>query len=420
MERNPNWYGYNMAEYAGQYETDRIVTDIIAEWNTAWLGFQAGDYVGIGIDVSIAADYRGSSRAIFTGDDYVGSLQLQSSAEGLKGRETAGVDKEMLLYKDFRQALSLSIDRAAYTTACTTASLPGLGLFNSMHYYDVENAGVYRNTDIAKRVICEVYGVEIEDYASLDEAYAAATGYNLELARQKLEAAYQEALTAGTISATDNVVLTYGTSVDNEATRRTFNWYKNAFETLAVGTSLEGRLTLDFVEKGDEWANSFRDGAYDICGGGWSGAAWNPGYMMGAYVLKSNRYARGWDAEHHMVTFNPWGDENEDHNVTLSMVDWYNCLNGVEGSQYNWSKGEVEEEFRLRIIGMMEKEVLLTYYTVPTAYWFTASLLSYQVEYGSRTYNTFMGYGGIRYLTYNYNDAQWAAYLAEHTLDYRN
>ena len=84
---------------------------------------------------------------------------------------------------------------------------------------------------------------------------------------------------------------------------------------------------------------------------------------MGAYVLKSNRYARGWDAEHEMITYNPYGDGDAEHEYTMSIVEWYNCLNGVEGCAHNWSKGEVEEEFRLGIIGEMEKCVLRTYYT---------------------------------------------------------
>ena len=99
LERNDNWYGYNMELYAGQYETDVIHVDIIKEFNTAWLAFQQGDISAIGIDVSIAEDYRNSSRAVFTASDFVGSLQLQSSASALKDRETEGVDKEMLTYQ---------------------------------------------------------------------------------------------------------------------------------------------------------------------------------------------------------------------------------------------------------------------------------------------------------------------------------
>ena len=78
------------------------------------------------------------------------------NVEQLKARETAGVNKSILSYKDFRKALSLSINRADYNTKCTTSSLPGFGLFNSMHYYDVENGGE-RCIDQNGNEICAIY-----------------------------------------------------------------------------------------------------------------------------------------------------------------------------------------------------------------------------------------------------------------------
>ena len=412
-----------MAKYDGQYQTNRIVCNTIAEWNTAWLAFQQGDISQIGIDVSIASEYKASSRAVYTASDFVASMQLQSSADALKKREKEGVDKEMLLYKDFRQALSLAIDRVDYATKCTTASLAGFGLFNSMHYYDVAHGGVYRNEDVAKRVICDVYGVDPQDYDSLDEAYKAVTGYNLALARELLEAAYEEALAAGTISATDNVVLTYGSSEDNSSVRRNYNYLKAAFEKLAEGTSLEGRLTLDFdASFGSKWATDFRAGAYDICQGGWSGAAWDPGYFLLAYLSPDYMYSQGWDTSKAMLTFNPYGDDNEDHLYEMSLIEWYNCLNGLakedDTYSFDWSEGKVDNDFRLRIIAALEREILNVFYTVPLYNSFSASLRSYRIEFGSNTYNTFMGYGGLRYMTYNYDDAAWEA--VKGSFDYKN
>ena len=417
LERNVNWYGYNMDEYKGQYQTDKIVVDIIPEYKTALLAFKSGDIQGIGIDVSVADEYKNSVRAIFTPSDFVGSLQLQSKVDKLEERSAPDHNKLMLKYVDFRKAISLAIDRADYTNKCTTASLAGFGLFNSMHYYDVENGGAYRNTDIAKRVICETYGVDVDNYDSLDDAYAAVTGYNLTLARELLEKAYADALAAGDITATDKVVLTVGDSEDTEAGRRMFNYLNDAFKTLAVGTSLEGRLELEYEPNhGSKWATDFRAGSYDICTGGWTGAAWNPGYFLLAYLSPDYMYSQGWDTSKAMLTFNPYGDDNDDHKYTMSLMDWYDCLNGNSGCQYNWSKGQVDEEFRLGIIGALEKEILAVYYTVPLQYRFSAALLSYKVEYITRTYNTFMGYGGFRYMTYNYDDVEWAT--VKGTFDY--
>ena len=44
-----------------------------------------------------------------------------------------------------------------------------------------------------------------------------------------------------------------------------------------------------------------------------------------------------------------------------------------------------------------------------------------KVEYISYTYNTFMGYGGIRYMTFKYSDAEWEDAVADAggELDYK-
>ena len=42
MEKNPNWYGWNMDKYDGQYQTTHIVCETVAEYNTAWMMFKKG------------------------------------------------------------------------------------------------------------------------------------------------------------------------------------------------------------------------------------------------------------------------------------------------------------------------------------------------------------------------------------------
>ena len=409
LVKNDEWYGFNDAENEGLYQTDRIVCDIVEDWNAAWVLFQAGKLDGIGIDVSIADDYKSSDRAYYTPDDYVGSLQLQSNVEALKSREEEGINKTILSYVDFRNALSLAIDRADFAVKCTTSSKQGFGLYNSMHYYDVANGGVFRDTDEAKQVLCDVYGVDVSKYPSLDAAYESITGYNLELARQKLTAAYNAALAAGDIKETDTVLLTFGTGSITEAVTRQFDYIKEAWQKLAEGTPLEGRIDLELKDIGTTWANDFRAGSYDVCMGGWSGAAWDPGYFLLAYLSPDYMYSAAWDTSSAMMTFTMKGvgENGEDITETMSLMDWYDCLNGA--GKYDWSSNGLEESQRLQLIAALEKEVLSVYYTVPLYNYFGASMLSYQVDYVTYEYNTFLGYGGIKYMTYNFDDAAWEA-----------
>ena len=422
--RNTNWFGYNLKENEGLYLTDRIVEEIVDEWNTAWLKFLAGEIDGIGLDVSVASEYKGSSRAYFTPSDFIQSAQLQSSKAGLESRESDGVNKTILTYTEFRKAMSLAIDRKDYADKCTTSSLAGFGIFNSMHYYDVANGGVYRNTDEAKKVLCETYAVDYTKFESLDKAVASITGYNLAEAKKLVEEAYQKALADGEISATDKVVLTFGTSTDSESTRRHFDYLSGAWTKMCEGTSLEGRIEFEFdASFGSKWATDFRAGAYDICLGGWSGAAWNPGYFLLAYLSPDYMYSTAWDTSSVMMTFTMVGvaEDGGDITDTMSLLDWYDCLNGNSGCKYDFSEAALKESQRLQLIAALEAQVLQVYYTVPMLNQFSASILSYKVDYITYDYNTFMVYGGLKYITYNYTDEEWEEKVAEAggTLDYK-
>ncbi len=415
LVRNDQWYGYGVEENDDLYQADRIVCDIVADWNAAWVKFQAGEVDGISIDVSIADDYKTSDRAYFTPDDFVSSLQLQSSVEGLKARESEGINKSILGYVEFRNALSLAINRADFTQKCTTSSKAGFGLYNTMHYYDVANGGVYRNTDDAKKVLCNIYGVDPTKYDNLDAAVDSITGYNLDLARQLLETAYDKALAAGDIKATDKVKLTFGTGSISEAVERQFEYIKNAWVELAKGTSLEGRIELELKDFATAWAEDFRSGAYDVCMGGWTGAAWDPGYFLLAYLSPDYMYSAAWDTSSQEMTFTMKGvgENGADVTETMTLMEWYNCLNGASDAKYNWSSAALEESQRLQLIAALEQEVLKVYYTVPLANNFGASMLSYKVDYVTYEYNTFMGYGGVKYMTFNFDDAGWTAEVAK-------
>ena len=424
LDRNENWYGYNMPENDDNYQTDSIVCDTIEEYNTAFAKFLSGEIDGIGIQVDKAPDYKGSERAYYTPDDYVASLQLQSDAAKLKERETAGVDKEILADVNFRKALSLAIDRADFTKETTTSSLAGFGLFNSMHYYDVENGKAYRESDDAKAVLCAIYGVNPADYPSLDDAVDSITGYDLNAARALVTEAYNKALAEEKISATDVVVLTMGSGAINEIVQKRFDYIAEAWTELMVGTPLEGRIEFEVEDFADAWADDFRAGAYDVCMGGWTGAAWDPGYFLLAYLSPSYMFSAAWDTSSTLMTFTMKGvpvEQGGETELTMSLMDWYACLNGSSGAAYNWSKNALPQEQRLQLIAALEQQVLQVYYSVPLYNNFSASMLSYKVDYITYEYNTFMGYGGIKYMTYNYDDAAWAQEVANQggSLDYK-
>ncbi len=420
--RNENWYGYGMEENAGLYQTDRIVCDCIS-WDEAWERFQRGEIESINADPNFMGEYGDSERLYNIPDDLVSSLHFQSDINGLRSRETYGVNKTILTDVNFRRALSLSIDRADLMEQTRSFGVAGYGIFGPMHYYDVENGGVYRNTDEAKKVICEIYNVDYTKYDSIDEAVNSVTGYDIDTAKILVETAYQDALAAGTITEIDKVVLTVGVSSISAVAQARFNYIKNAWTALVEGTSLEGRLELELRNYSTGWADAFSQCEYDVClGGGWSGSAWDPGYMLLVYLHPDYMFSTYWNTYDTMMTFTMKGvgENGEDITETMGLLDWYECLNGIAGAKYDWSSAALREEQRVQLIAALEKEILKASYTVPLYYNASPSFISYKVEYITYEYNTFMGFGGVKYMTYNYDDAEWSAYVEENggRLDY--
>lgn len=419
VSRNDKWFGYGLPQYANQYQTDAIVTEKIEEWDTAWLAFQKGNLDGIGMDVKIAADYRTSKRAYFTPETYTFDLNIQSNA-------TSKTDKRnnlLLNYADFRKAISLSLDRDDYCAKNNPSSQAALGLLNSMYYYDVENGKVYRDTIQAKEAILNAYGatknadgswkVGETTYTDIEDALDATTGYNLTLARQLVERAVAQAKKDGKYSDGDEIILTYGIETQSANTDRVKNWFQAAFDNMTKGTSIEGKVKIEyFMFSSATWSEQFADGEYDLCFGAWGNAPFNPAYLLcETQISDENRYAVKWDPTTVEVTVKATPDDkHKDGNYTYNLAQWRLILQGKDGCPVNFKNFPMEDQ--LAALGAVETAILKEYYSIPVYSRYSASLMGYKVDYVSYEYNTFMGYGGIRYMTFNYDDTAWAEFVA--------
>lgn len=443
LERNENWYGYGLQDNKNQYNIPKIVCKKIADTNTQWMSFLSGQIDSIGIDVDHAGDYRDSKYAYFTPGTYTFSLHLFSDLDVLK---QSGRNNGIIAIKDFRKALSLATDRDLYAAANTTAYRGAYGYLNSMYYYDVENGLVYRNTVQGKETLLNAYGYTKEtdgtwslsssagriDHWSLDDAYESLKGYDLTLAKEYLLAAYEE-LTANAekygYDATKNIEIKFGTSADNDSTRREFKHVQEKIiDPLVAGTPLEGKVKLVFdASFGNKWSDEFMAGSYELCTSAWGSAAFNPFYFIGAYIDPENAYtAKYYDTEKEEMTFKMPGTAGEfqgaGEELTMTLMNWYRCLNGYEFDdadkyKYDWGTGMIKDEYRLEVLAALEAHILNQYYSIPTITQNSATLVSPKFSYISDEYNTFVGYGGLRYRIVNYTDEEWAQYVADHNND---
>lgn len=419
VSRNDKWFGYGLPQYANQYQTDAIVTEKIEEWDTAWLAFQKGNLDGIGMDVKIAADYRTSKRAYFTPETYTFDLNIQSNAISRTDKR----NNLLLNYADFRKAISLSLDRDDYCAKNNPSSQAALGLLNSMYYNDVENGKVYRDSIQAKEAILNAYGatknadgswkVGENTYTDIEDALDATTGYNLTLARQLVESAIAQAKTDGKYSDGEEIILTYGIETQTANTDRVKNWFQAAFDNMTKGTSIEGKIKIEyFMFSSARWSEQFADGEYDLCFGAWGNAPFNPAYLLcETQISDENRYAVKWDPKTVSVTVKATPDaDHKDGIYTYNLAQWRLILQGKDGCPVNFKNFPMEDQ--LTALGAVETAILKEYYSIPVFSRYSASLMGYKVDYISYEYNTFMGYGGIRYMTFNYDDTAWAEFVA--------
>ena len=438
LERNDNWYGYALEDNANQYNVTKIECEQIAETNTAWMSFLSGGLDSIGLDVTHKDDYRNSKYTYYAPGTGSFGMNLYANLDVLK---TSGRNNGILAITDFRKAISLSLDRDDYNATCYTSHQTLLGLLGPSYYYDVENGGVYRDTVYAKEALLRVYGfTENADgtwtdgtntYVDYEEAYEAMNGYNPTQAKELVQSAYEE-LTANAeyygYDASKQITLIYGTSTDNDNTRRNYEYIKNSILTLIEGTPLEGKIDITFdASFGDAWADDFKAGAYDIAAGtGFSGGAFDPSGFLQCYLDPSAglMYSTWWDTEAEMLTFTmPEGDyEGAGEELTMSVYNWYCCLNGMaeaynQPNTYNWGAGFIPEDARLELTARLEELTLEKYYTIATTSEYSAEVTGAKFTYITDEYNIFMGFGGYRYMTVNYTDSEWTQYVADHNGD---
>ena len=140
LTRNPHWHGYYEKEHAGQYVTTAVSYKQVSEAATRLEMFLKGELDGYGLQAEDMADYQGSDFTYYTEGDSTWFIALNPNEEALATAEanaspaTPGntVVKRIICVKEFRQALSFSLDRAAYSLALDPTGAPAKALYGNM------------------------------------------------------------------------------------------------------------------------------------------------------------------------------------------------------------------------------------------------------------------------------------------------
>ena len=394
MEKNDKWYGYTDGKHEGKYQTTRISCQIIPKQETALQLFLKGEIDGVSLTAENMDTYRTSDYIIYTPQSYTSKLTFNSDKTALEKNQKAagsGINMTMLSYQDFRQAIALSIDRTKFTEQCTATHKPGYGLLNYMYVYDPDNGSLYRETEEAKQALCNVYGVSDESEI---------TGYDKTKAAELFTKAYNDAVAAKDYKDGDTVQINFHLYASDDGYKKIFNFIQDAVSEAAVGTPFEGKIKFEFIEDPDYY-NSAKNGNIGVILTTWGGSSMDPWGTTWCYGDPNTCQEYGLDVVNTPVTIKVDGKE-----VSKSFYDWYLAL--TEGEYVL-----ADNKTKLQVLAGFEEAYLQTYATTPLYYRTSASLLSRKINYATDEYVQIVGFGGIPEITYNYDDAQWEAYLKE-------
>ena len=447
FEKNEHWYGHG----EGVYQTTHINVKQVADEATRLNMFLKGETDAYGLAAADMEEYQSSDYTYYTDGDSTWFVALNPDFGGLSSAQASAtplnegytVNKTILTVKEFRQALSFSIDRAAYALALDPLGGTAKALFGNMIISDPENGIAYRTTEQAKDVILEFWGLadqvgEGKTYATKDEAIASITGYDLAGAKELFDKAYEIATTGENPLIPAEAIASGKWEIQimiGQPGSGSSAYYNNGYELLkkvwtdaVVGTKLEGHLT--FRQSQPLGSTSFSDflkkNTVDVLFGvGWTGSALDPYGLMEAYVSPNYQYDPGWDTSKTMIDI-----EVDGQILRASARDWVMiALAGedleakvvvdgeVVGTQVITAGTKADQELRLNILAAVEGAVLQQYDMIPINLDSSAALKGMQIKYYTEEYVFGVGRGGIKYMTYHFTDAEWEQFVKENAVD---
>ena len=409
FERNDNWYGYSDGKHLGQFQTDIIDVAVISDDKTALQVFLQGDLAGKGLLAEYFEDYSSSDRLVYTPESYTTKLTFNTNYESLVA---LGGNQQLLSVLAFRKAFGLAVDKEAFASGYTSAGEAGFGLLNYQYCYDPFSGALYRDSEHAMKALVDYYGIEYgegKDFEDLEEAYNAMTGYDIDAAKALMQAAYDQAVAAGIYDGKSPVTLEILVYNSEDIYVKMVNFFNDALVAATEGTDFEGLVSIELKINADYY-EAMCAGEAAIIFSTWGGAAMSPFTMIDQVYTDDatghgNQNEYGFETENIKLTLTVDGQE-----ITASLQEWAAWCGSAKAEAISGLIGlftDYDYDTRCAFFAAVECAYLKGYATFGLYYRNSASLVSYKMEQGSEAYLQIVGRGGIRHITYNYDDATW-------------
>jgi len=443
MSKNDKWYGYSDGNHEDQFQMTSIRTSIIADQNNVKQQFLAGKLDDWELTKDDMATYGNSSRLTTTYESYTQKISFNSDRNALNANSLGSTDKTVLANTNFRKGLSLALDRNSFAANTTAGSKAFTGLLNDLYLTNSETGEMYRDTAQGRSVYGKVYGAlggnpyDSEDPDSFVGTALAnnLNGYNFNMATYYVAKGLKEELTAGdsvphiTSGKTIGLeILVYDKERDTTKAMTTFisDSFNRVIEAAVAKLRNDGfpDLSIDFkldMRQDEDYYNTAQEGKYDMIFSTWGGAATNPYGLMQVYcdTTFASCCEYGFKGKQDKVSISI-DSEGDGQLTTKTYHDWFKQLTvdliepdpdsddyeGADDPLYIQEYNDIHNK-KLNILAGLEAGILSRFEAVPLVARGTASLTSFKCENGSSTYINLIGYGGIRYLEFKYNNKEW-------------
>ena len=434
LERNPMWFGWTDPAFDNFYMMTDIVIDVIPQVSTSMMLFNQGllDRMILGADYFEA--YRFSDHIVQRETTNLGRFVYNTDLDALAKLERDmgdGFNRRVLSLKNFRKGLSFAIDRFRYTQQGTPGHMPSVVLLEN-YFYDFSNNpdSRFRENEHAMKAVVDFYEVKYGSdtpFPTVQEAYASITGYDLNRARQLLQAAYEEAVANGiyTPGQKINIQHVVSSTALTPAHMRQNDLLREMFAQAAVGTGFEGLIDITFLGNFPQSHEALIGGRLEARSAGWGGSIFSPIGLMGVYTntvsmngLQNINESAGWDPSTDTLSMTyDWYGTGEETTKTKTFQDWHMSISGT---------GEfVADEFldtRVFILANLEVGVLNTFQAIPISVEVQNILVSQKINFVPGYYHPmFDDLPGPRsQIHFNYTDDAWTKFVASQggTLNY--
>ena len=454
--RNEKWYGYNSDLYpdrVGQFQMTRVKTTIYSasQHDSIRVQFEKGYLDDFALDRDDMDTYGFSKRRTSVPESYTQKLSFNSDRNKLLAHQAnlSGVNKTILANDNFRKGLSLAFNRVDFAANETAGSTAFTGLLNELYMADVDTGEMYRDTVQGKSVYGMVYNeLGGDPYAAdykVQPLAESEQGYNFQMAKKFVADGIKEELKSekeGHLQPKDTILLEIRVYDDqSESTKGTTKFIDETFDKVVraaneelkkdpefSGTELDVKFDLKTV-KDEDYYNSAKSGNYDMIFSIWGGAAINPYGLMQVYCDPSFESTceygfKGKQADHKLEIDLDGNGEIDESTEIKSFNDWYlDVTKNVLEPDLDGVDREAEENAtlvenynkvhnkRLSILAGLEAGILNRFEAVPLVSRASSSLTSLKVNNGTTKYINLVGFGGVRFMTFNYDDAEWYAFI---------